>query len=275
MSTAKDDTLRVPGAALYYCVRGKGPLLLILTGGDGDTDAAEPLRERLLDRYTVVTYDRRGLSRSTIDPGAEVSTLTTHSTDAHYLLAALTREPVFAMGSSIGALIGLDLVARHPEQVRTLVAHEPPAWQLLPDAEREATLRSQEDVENTFQREGIAAAMAKFAEFAGVDLQDREPGLPAPPPAMPMTPQRIANLTYLFTYDLPAIRKHRLDLAALRGATTRVVPAAGSFLDKSPRRCAKALAAHLGTLLVDFSGGHISWRQRPTEFAAKLSEILG
>jgi pimeloyl-ACP methyl ester carboxylesterase len=273
MSTAKDDTLRVPGATLYYCARGKGPLLLILTGGDGDADSAELLRERLVDRYTVVTYDRRGLSRSTIDPSAEASTLTTHSTDAHHLLAALTREPVFAMGSSIGALIGLDLVARHPEQVRTLIAHEPPAWQLLPDAEREATLRSQEDVENTFQREGAAAAMAKFAVFAGVDLQDHESGLPAAPPT---TPQRAANLTYLFTYDLPAIRNHRLDLAALRGTSTRVVPAAGrSFLEKSPRRCAEALAAQLGTALVDFPGGHISWRQRPTEFAAKLCEILG
>jgi pimeloyl-ACP methyl ester carboxylesterase len=183
------------------------------------------------------------------------------------------REPVFAMGSSIGALIGLDLVARHPEQVRTLIAHEPPAWQLLPEAEREATLRSQEDVENTFHREGIAAAMAKFAVFAGVDLEDREPGLPAAPPT---SPRRAANLTYLFTYDLPAIRNNRLDLAALRGASTRVVPAAGrSFLDKSPRRSAEALAALLGTALVDFPGGHISWRQRPTEFAAKLCEALG
>jgi pimeloyl-ACP methyl ester carboxylesterase len=273
MSTTQCDTLRVLGANIYYCVRGKGPLLLLLTGGDGDADSADPLRERLLDRYTVVTYDRRGLSRSTIDPSAAASTLTTHSADAHELLAALTREPVFVMGSSIGALIGLDLVARHAEQVRTLIAHEPPAWQFLPDAEREATLRSQADIENTFQREGAAAAMAKFAVFAGVDLQDRESGLPA---ALPMTPQRAANLTYLFTHDLPAIRNHRLDLAALRGASTRIVPAAGqSFLDKSPRRCAEALAAHLGTALVDFPGGHISWRQRPTEFAAKLCEILG
>jgi pimeloyl-ACP methyl ester carboxylesterase len=273
MSTAKNGMLRVPGANLYYRVRGKGPLLLILTGGDGDADSADLLCERLIDRYTIVTYDRRGLSRSTIDSSAEPSSLTTHTTDAHHLLAALTREPVFAMGSSIGALIGLDLATRHPEQVRRLVAHEPPAWQLLPDAEREATLRSQEDVENTFQREGIAPAMAKFAVFAGVDLADHEPGLPAPAPT---TPQRAANLSYLFTYDLPAIRNHRLDVAALRGASARIVPAAGrSSLEKSPRRSAEALAAHLATPLVDFPGGHLSWRQRPTEFAAKLCEILG
>jgi len=90
-----------------------------------------------------VTYDRRGLSRSILDAPAESLTISTHSDDAHRLLAELTNQPALVFGSSIGALVGLDLVARHPEQVRVLVAHEPPTWELLPDAERDRAMRSQ------------------------------------------------------------------------------------------------------------------------------------
>jgi pimeloyl-ACP methyl ester carboxylesterase len=67
MSTTEDKTLRVSNATIFYRVRGTGPLLLILPGGDGDADAANALCEQLVTRHTVVTYDRRGISRSKID----------------------------------------------------------------------------------------------------------------------------------------------------------------------------------------------------------------
>ena len=136
MNAAKDNSLRVDGATLFYRVRGSGPMLLILPGGDGDADTADALRHELIDRYMVITYDRRGMSRSKIDGPGQSLTIATHSDDAHRLLAALTNQPVFVFGSSIGALVGLDLVARHPEQVAIFVAHEPPAFELLPDEER-------------------------------------------------------------------------------------------------------------------------------------------
>src|SRR5215510_15361737 len=106
-------------------------MLLILPGGDGDADTADA-RHELIDRYMVITYDRRGMSRSKIDGPGQSLTIATHSDDAHRLLAALTNQPVFVFGS-VGALIGLDLVARYPEQVAIFVAHEPPAFELLPD----------------------------------------------------------------------------------------------------------------------------------------------
>jgi pimeloyl-ACP methyl ester carboxylesterase len=159
IAVMNDGTLRVPGATLFYRVRGSGPPLVILPGGDGAADSVDAVSDQLVDRYRVVTYDRRGLSRSRLDAPAEGLTLATHSDDAHRLLAALTTEPAFVLGSSIGALIGLDLVARHPEQVRVLVAHEPPAWELLPDAERERATRAQEDAENTFQRALLAGVV--------------------------------------------------------------------------------------------------------------------
>jgi pimeloyl-ACP methyl ester carboxylesterase len=274
METAvmNDSTLRVPGATLLYRVRGSGSPILILPGGDGAADSVDALAAHLVDRYRVVTYDRRGLSHSTIDAPAEGLTLATHGDDAHRLLTAVATEPAFVLGSSIGALIGLDLVARHPEQVRVLVAHEPPAWELLPDAERECATRVQEDAENTFRREGVGAAFARFVALAAVDYADREPDAVLAPPTL----QREANLSFFFAYDSPAVRRNRLDVPALQRASTRIVPAVGRSAPESPAyRAAAALAAVLGQALIDFPGGHTGWLLRPKAFAARLREVLG
>src|SRR4029450_7116432 len=104
MNTAKDDKLSVRGATILYRVRGSGPLLLILAGGHGDADSANALCDQLMDRYTVVTYDRRGLSRSTIEAPDENLTLATHSDDAHPLLAWSTNESASAFGTRLLAV---------------------------------------------------------------------------------------------------------------------------------------------------------------------------
>jgi pimeloyl-ACP methyl ester carboxylesterase len=198
-------------------------------------------------------------------------TIATHGDDAHHLLAALTTEPGFVFGSSIGALIGLDLVTRHPEQVHVLVAHEPPAWELLPNAERDSAIRSLEDIVETFRRDGANAALQKFATFAAVDHADREPDVVLSPP----TPQIEANMNFFFTNDALGVNNSRLDISALKAAPTRIVAAGGRTSHGSlPRRCAEALAARLGTTLIEFPGSHMGWLLRPKEFAAKLLEVL-
>jgi pimeloyl-ACP methyl ester carboxylesterase len=271
MNMAKDDKLPVRGATIFYRVRGSGPLLLILPGGDGDADTTDGLCNQLIDRYTVVTYDRRGLSRSKIEAPDENLTLATHSDDAHGLLAGLTNESAFLFGSSIGALIGLDLVVRHPRQVRLLVAHEPPAWELLSDSERAPAMRLQEEAEDAFRREGAEAAFKRFVTLAAVDYNDREPDAVVAPP----TAERLTNLSFFFTYDSPAVRRYRLDLAALHAVAKQVVPAVGkSAPNSAPHKAAKALAAGLGQEVVAFPGGHTGWLLRPKAFARRLAETL-
>ena len=270
INKAKDDSLRVDGATLFYRARGSGPLLLILPGGDGDADTADAFRNELIDRYTIITYDRRGMSRSKIDAPGESLTLATHSGDAHRLLTALTDECAFVFGSSIGALIGLDLVARHPDQVGVLVAHEPPAFELLPDEERTRAVQLQEAAEEAFRTEGIEAGLKRFVQLAAVDYKDREPDAALPPP----TSQRSANLSFFFTNDSPAVRRYRLDLASLLAAPTRIVPAVGSAAQSAPCKATEALAAKLNKKVVAFPGGHTGWLLRPKAFAAKLDDLL-
>jgi pimeloyl-ACP methyl ester carboxylesterase len=222
MKLAKDASLRVNGATLFYRVRGSGPLLLILPGGDGDADTADALRSQLIDRFTFLTYDRRGMSRSKIDAPDESLTIATHSDDAHRLIATLTKEPAFVFGSSIGALIGLDLVVHYPEQIAIFVAHEPPAFRTVAGGRTESrngfTGRGRGGVSTRGNRSG-------FQEVCRTrrDYNDHEPDTAMPP----ATSQRNANLSFLFSHDSPAVRRYRLDLAALQSARTRIVPAVG------------------------------------------------
>ena len=267
-----ENVLTVPGASIYYKVRGSGPLLLLLQGGGGDADASEGIVGRLLDRFTVVTYDRRGLSRSLLEEGANApSSLETHSDDVHRLLAALSTEPALLVGHSIGAVIGLDLVARHPEQVRVLVAHEPPATQLLPEEERTCAERAQEEVEETYHREGVAAAAKEMGAIVRASARNREPDLEMPTP----TAQTTANLAFFLTHDEPATRRHRLDIAALAAAPTRIVFVGGrDSRGVWTRRSAEELAKRLGTEFLEFPGDHNGFTFHPRAFAAGLREIL-
>ena len=103
MDRSHTDTLKVPGATLHYEVRGTGPVLLLIPGGPADSSVFAPIRSVLSERYTVVTYDPRGLSRSTLDDEPQDISVQTFADDAHELLAAINTEPAYVLGSSGGA----------------------------------------------------------------------------------------------------------------------------------------------------------------------------
>ncbi len=155
-------TLDAPGCRLAYDVRSnststKRPLLIIGSpmGASGFQTLANHFPER-----TVVTYDPRGAERSKRTDGALATAVEEHADDLHRLISAVGGGPVDIFASSGGAVNALALVARHPEDVRTLVAHEPPAFQVLPD--RDAILAACADIRETYQRSGFGPAMAKF-----------------------------------------------------------------------------------------------------------------
>jgi pimeloyl-ACP methyl ester carboxylesterase len=267
MDTMKSATLRVPRANLYYEVRGSGPLLLMITGGGGGGGGDwNGFVNHFTDSYTVVTYDRRGSLRSTLDDPTEDVTLETHSDDAHLLLTTLTTEPAYIFGSSAGALIGLDLVAQHSEQVRTLVAHEPPAHYLLPDA-----AQSQQDPLEVYRREGGLAALKQYVAQVGVNYESREAGVELPQ----RSPEGTSNADALFKYTMLAVRRYRLNVPALLAAPTRIVIAAASAgREFVGYRCAAAVANQLQTTLVEFPGHHAGYISHPGAFAARLHAVL-
>src|SRR6185312_17058253 len=129
----KSSFLKAREAQLYYEVQGSGPLLLLIPGGPTDAGVFAELSRHLADRYTVVAYDPRGNSRSTLDSPPEEQRVDLHADDAARLIDELGDGPAYVFGTSSGAQIGLHLAARHPQRVRVLVAHEPPCIMLLDD----------------------------------------------------------------------------------------------------------------------------------------------
>jgi pimeloyl-ACP methyl ester carboxylesterase len=295
MNPTKTDTLKVPGASLYYELRGSGPLLLLIAGAPADAGTFAGLAGQLADRYTVVAYDWRGAARSPLDgPPDQLPDgglpMQVQSDDADHLLAALADGPTYVLGCSGGALVGLDLVARHPERVAVLVAHEPPAMNLLADgAGWQAAFQS---VSDTYRREGVGPGMQRFIA-ATVRTSDPDPnqddaGSPGQPqaPSMPDTSQSPpevlegmarmqANSEFLLAHLLPTTIGHLPDLASLRGVASRIVVGVGAASQgQMPHLAALALAERLGTKAVEFPGDHQGFATHPSPFADSVHRAL-
>jgi pimeloyl-ACP methyl ester carboxylesterase len=276
MSEMRTGTLAVPGASLFYKVLGSGPLLLLLPGGSGDAEAFNGIAGHLADQFTLLTYDRRGLSRSQAEDPAKTPGIETHSDDAHRLLTALAPAPALVFGSSIGAVIGLDLVARHPEQIRACIAHEPPLPELLSEPQRSRAASAQKEVEEIYRREGATTAMAQFRVLAGLNFDDREPEVPWPPPPGPTAAWQPANNEFFLRHDVGAVHRYTINTDVLNAAGLRVrlIAAHGATTAGWPRQTAQTLAQRLATESFEFPGGHAGYVTHPKAFAAKLREVF-
>jgi pimeloyl-ACP methyl ester carboxylesterase len=269
-------TLKVPGATLYFEVRGTGPVLLCIPGGPTDAGMFTDLAGRLADRYTVVTYDPRGHSRSTLEGEPDDIPISLHADDAAAILQAVGDEPAYVYGNSGGGTIGLELVARHAGLVRTLVAHETFLMELLPDA---AQWRSRfDDLSETYRTEGVFPAMGKF----GALVEEGGPKYSAEMQRTPPTPEGQAmmermgwNFDLFIAHEIQSNGRYVPDVDALRNASTRIVSAAGETSgEQAARRSALALAERLGIPVTSLPGAHGGWGSDPQEFADKLHEAL-
>ena len=267
----------MPGATLYLEVRGSGPVLLCITGGPTDAGMFTDLAERLADRYTVVTYDQRGHSRSPLDGEPEDIPVALHADDAAAILRSVGDEPAYEYGSSGGGTIGLDLVARHPELVRTLVAHEAPVMELLPDA---TEWRSKfEEISEAYRTAGVFAAMENFGalvEEGGPNYREEQQQQQEPTPADEEMMGRMAGNFELFVaHEIRQNGAYVPDIEALRGASTRIASAAGETSgEQAARHAAVALAERLEIDVSYLPGGHGGWGSDPKEFAERLHGLL-
>lgn len=275
MNALTTDVLRVPGATLHHEVRGHGPVLLLIPGGNGDAGTFDQIADPLADRFTVIAYDRRGYSRSTLEGPVPTDRLRHGSDDAAALLRLFGNGPVTVLGSSSGAVVGLDLVVRHPGLVDTLVAHEPPALLLLPDAEEQ--LAFIDSIHDLYLREGAIEAMRVFSAAVGLD-PPLEPhvGAQLPPRIGDLLARMRSNLGLFLDHELRQYVRVRPDVDALRATSTRLVLAVGHDSgDALPARPNGVLGARLGLPPAHFPGGHVGYLTHSPPFAARLAEVLG
>ena len=266
--------LTVPGARLYYEVSGSGPVLLLIPGGMADAAGFAPLVSFLEDKYTVVRYDPRGISHSRLDGPGEDVPVEVHADDAHRLLKAIGDQRAFVLGHSGGAVIGLALVERHPELVQTYVAHEPPLVELLPEGD--GRRKAGQEIYDTYLKEGAGAAMEQFMSTAGLD---ESAPVEMSPEAQEFMAQQMAgmeqNLDFFFAHYLLPVTSYMPDIAALQGASTRVLVGVGEdSVGQETYDTSVALAERLGTEAVVFPGDHIGMATLPEEFAEKLDDVL-
>ncbi|WP_433503591.1 alpha/beta fold hydrolase [Pseudonocardia halophobica] len=280
--------LETPEVDLAYDVEGPLPTAdgrppLLLIGQPMDAGGFRALAARFPDR-TVVTYDPRGLGRSVRKDGRVDQTPEAQAADVHALVEQLGAGPVELFASSGGAVTALALVAAHPGDVTTLVAHEPPILTVLPDAA--AAERARAAVRDVYEAKGWGAGMAAFVAMTSWQGEFTEEFLarPAPDPAqfgMPAGDDGLRDDPLLSDRSW-AFSDYRPDARALAAAPTRVVIAVGEeSAGTFTARTAEATAALLGGRAVVFPSHHggfldgeFGYAGKPDEFAATLRTVL-
>lgn len=267
-------SVRASGARLYFEVHGSGPVLLLIHGSIADGALYGPIAGLLAAHYTVVAYDRRGYVRSPLDGAAGDLLMAEQSDDARCVLDEVGADSAFVLGSSAGAVIALDFLVRHPDRVRGVVAHEPPALSLLPDG-----------AELSGFVEGLGAVARESGVQAAADaLLARMLPEPAQPEFEPgfvwdtQLPSRMAaNSEFWFTHEAKPGFAHSPDLAALtaRARSGQLVLGVGEDSAAWPAaRSGLLLGSAVGAPVETFPGGHNGYLERPRAFQEKLIGVL-
>ena len=284
----KTHTLETPEADIVYDVRGPLPTAdgrppLFMIAQPMDASGFSTLASYLPDR-TVITYDPRGLGRSTRKDGRVDNAPTVQADDVHAVIAALGVGPVEMFASSGGAVTALALVRAYPNDVTRLVAHEPPLLAVLPDAE--AAERARVGVRDAYEAKGSGAGMAAFIAMTSWrgEFNDDYFARPAPDPAQygMTTADDGSRDDPLLSDRSSAVTSYRPDFAALAAAPTRIVIAVGEeSMGTVTGRTSVATAGLLGqeaTVFPSHHGGFMSgeygYPGQPEAFAHKLRDVL-
>lgn len=257
-------SVSVNGASIYYERRGSGPSVLFIAGAMGDAGYFDRVADLLSDEFNVITYDRRGNSRSPRPEGWESTSVEEQAADAAALLDALGLAPAAVFGNSYGATFALGLVIEHPEAARGAILHEPPLISVLerPDTGIEAV------VEEGMRTGGPPVAVERFFRFAAGDavVDGLEPAL---------RERLFANAETLLGIEMGNFEPYRPDddtLAAIK-VPTRVLVS-----EESPPFFHEAsgwLADRLGIEVMQTPGSHTPFLDRPDQLVETVRPVLG
>ncbi|MDN0200595.1 alpha/beta hydrolase [Streptomyces sp. S.PNR 29] len=252
----------------HYDVRGGGPVLLVIPGGAGHPMGLDGMTEVLAERFTVVTYDPLGLAHGRLGLPVVEQRVQEWSEGACRVLDTVPggEESAYVLGFSSGGIAALDLLARHPERVRHLVAHEPPVVGVLPDgARQQARFR---EVYDTYRAAGLRAAGARLAAV----LEEREPEADQEPRPVSRAEESSSPLALFLAHVLRPFSSYvpELDAPAARLTLAAGADSRGQLL----YRTATFLAERTGAGFAEFPGGHLGAAEHPRAFADRLLAAL-
>jgi pimeloyl-ACP methyl ester carboxylesterase len=252
------------GASIYYELRGSGPPVLFIAGAMGDAGYFDQVADLLADEFTVLTYDRRGNSRSPKPEGWERTSVEEQAADAAALLRALDLAPAAIFGNSYGGSFALGLVVDSPDVVRGAIVHDPPLISVL---ERPEETGVEAVVEDAMRTGGPRAAADQFLRFFCGDaaVDGLEP---------PLRERLFANAETLFGSEMGNFENYRPDDATLAAIT---VPTRVLASEESPpflRETSAWLAERTGTELMRTPGSHTPQLDRPQELVQTIRPLL-
>ena len=261
-----DGLLEVNGTQLYHEVRGSGPPVVLIPGGTGDAGQFEQVAESLADQFTVLTYDRRGNSRSPLPQDWDETSTEEQADDAAGLVEALELAPAIVFGTSSGAVIGLDLIIRRPEVLRGAILHEPLLKAALAQPE-EVMGPLWKIIEGGMEKGGPPAAVEAFVRsyirdetFENLDPDLRE--------------RMLGNGEVLFDIEFEPLTSYHPNEDALAAAEVpvRVMVSTNSFpyFGETVRWLAERLDAEVNEL----PGGHAPYLDRPEDVAEAIRPFL-
>ncbi len=270
---AKSGIVRVNGAGIYHEIRGSGPSVLFIQGATGDGGTFEGVAERLSDHFTVVTYDRRGNSRSPIPQGWQTTSMQEQADDAAALVEALNIAPAAVFGTSGGALILLQLVTSHPKALRGAIVHEPAMLKNMPGSE-EMVKGLRAFLEENMARGGPRYVLEHFLpQVAGeTTFKNLDPEL---------RKRMLGNADVLVNTEMQAFASLAADITGLSNVNVPLIVTAGKDnantnnpMLRGGYEAAKWLANQLHSNLYELSGAHAPYLDRPDQFADELKPLL-
>lgn len=264
---ARTGTVEVNGTSLYHEIRGEGPAVLFVSGATGDAEHFGATADALADEFTVVTYDRRGNSRSQVPQGWATTSIAEQAADAAGLLEALELEPAAVVGTSAGGIILLEIIRSHDHVIQKAVVHEPPLLTVLPNGQ-EVGAEIERLAQDGFARGGPRAAMELFIRLNAGD-RNFESLHPV------MRDRMLSNAELFFAIEVEPIVSYEPDPQALKHRRDRLVVVAGEASRGLYYHDASQWVADVAQVpLREIFGGHTPYFDDPERFAEVLRPLL-
>ncbi len=257
--------VRVNGAEIYHEIRGAGPSVLLIAPAGGDGGVFDSIADLLADEFTVVTYDRRGNSRSPRPAGWEKTTMEEQADDAAWLIRTTKVAPAAVFGTSSSGMIALDLVIRHPGILRGAILHETGLFSVLANpGEVMALLQStiQRGVETSGPGGGVEALLRLACGDTTYEALDQ------------VVRERLRDNADVFLHIESSLFEYRPDEVSLAAVRLPVHVATGEAPFPFFSEIAEWIASRLKTKPRTLPGSHGGYIDHPQATADALRPLL-